>query len=77
MMQLCITTHSVGGGLLTFCSRPEGAEQRFTVACGCGHGWHRYEWPGLSVAGLVAQFLPIPTLQVFNALQPTTNSRQI
>ncbi len=76
MMQLCTTTHSVGGGLRAHV-RPRVGFQRFTVACDCGLGCNGHEWPGLSVAALVAQFLFIPTLQVCNALQPTTNSRQI
>ena len=53
MMQLCLTT-----------SRNNNGHRLNIAVLSCGHGWNRYEWPGLSVADLVAQFLPIPTLQV-------------
>ena len=67
MNQLCITPSRTNSG----------QKWLLIVALCCGRGWTIHEWPDLSVADLVAQFLFIPTLQVCNALQPTTNSRQI
>ena len=65
MNQLCITSSHI----------KDGHRSCIGALC-CGRGWHIHEWLGLSVAGLVAHFLPPPTLLVPNALQPN-NSRQI